>query len=321
MKAYKSSLACYITGLIEQKQACGYIYDYEAYILEFFDRFCIEKNYTTGTITRDMVMQWAIQRPTEGKNYRNQRVSIVRQLARYLQSLGKNPYIPKHFASEAVAVPHVFSRAELTSFFSVVDAYMPPQPAFRRFVPTYQVLFRLFYCCGLRLAEGCYLRRACVDLKNGTIEILQSKGNKDRLLFLSDDVLAICKAYDEVMQNIATNREWFFPGWHPDRAIRKTSVDKKFAEFWNKTPFAGTVDKKPTVQCLRHTFVVDKMNEWMGAGVDTGVMMPYLSRYLGHSSISETQYYFHTIEQASPIIRRHDAVSQSIIPEVVTYEE
>jgi integrase len=63
------------------------------------------------------------------------------------------------------------------------------------------------------------------------------------------------------------------------------------------------------------------MNEWMDTGVDTAVMMPYLSRYLGHSSIVETQYYFHTIEQAFPIIRRHDAISDSIIPEVVTYAE
>ena len=69
MREYNSSLACYITGLIKQKPACGYSYDYQAYILESFDRFCIEKNHTTGTITRDMVMQWAIQRPTEGKNH------------------------------------------------------------------------------------------------------------------------------------------------------------------------------------------------------------------------------------------------------------
>ncbi len=321
MREYNSPLAPYITGLIKQKQACGYIYDYQAYILESFDRFCIEKNYITGTITRDMVMQWAIQRPTEGKNYRNQRVSFVRQLALYMRSLGKNPYIPKHFASETVEVPHVLSRAELTSFFSVVDAYMPSQPAFRRLVPTYQVLFRLFYCCGLRLAEGCYLPRSCVDLENGTIEILQSKGNKDRRVFFSDDVLAMCRKYDATMQKIVIDREWFFPGRHLDQAIRKTSVDKKFAYFWSKTPFAGKVDKKPTVQSLRHTFVVNKMNEWMDMGVDTGVMMPYLSRYLGHSSIKETQYYYHTIEQAFPIIRRHDAVGQSIIPEVVTNEE
>jgi len=321
MREYNSSLACYITGLIEQKRACGYIYEYEAYILMSFDRFCIEQHHTTCTITRDLIMQWAIQRPTEGKNYRNQRVSFVRQLALYMRSLGENAYIPKHFASETVGVPHVLSWAELASFFSVVDAYMPPQPAFRRFALIYQVLFRLYYCCGLRLAEGCYLRRSCVDRKNGTIKILQSKGNKDRLVFLSDDVLAMCRRYDETMQRIAPHREWFFPGWHLDRAIRKTSVDKKFAEFWNKTSFTAKVDKRPTVQSLRHTFVVNKMNEWMDEEEDTEVMMPYLSRYLGHASISETQYYFHTIEKVFPIIRRHDAASQNIIPEVVTYEQ
>jgi integrase/recombinase XerD len=52
MRAYTSSLARYITGLITQKQASGYIYEYEAYILESFDRFCIEEHYNAGTITR-----------------------------------------------------------------------------------------------------------------------------------------------------------------------------------------------------------------------------------------------------------------------------
>ena len=321
MREYSSSLAGYITGLIAQKQACGYTYDYEAYVLEFFDRFCRDQNHTAGTITRDLVMRWAIQRPTEGKNYRNRRVSLVQQLALYMHSLGKDPYIPKHFASETVEVPHILSRTELGSFFAAVDAYTPPQSTLRRLGPTYQVLFRLFYCCGLRLSEGCNLRRMCVDLKSGAIKILQSKGNKDRLVLLADDVLAMCRTYDALMEDITPDREWFFPGRHLDQAIRKTSVDKKFGEFWSKTPFSGVVDKKPTVQSLRHTFVVNKMNEWMEAGVDTGVMMPYLSRYLGHSSIAETQYYFHTIEQVFPAIRRHDSISQDIIPEVVSYEE
>lgn len=322
MREYHSALAPYIVGLIKQKQACGYSYELEAYILQSFDRFCIEHDHTAATTTRDLVMQWAIQRPTEGKNYRNQRVSFVRQLALYMRSLGQNTYIPKHFASETVQVPHILSRAELKSFFAVVDAYKPPgRPSFRRLALTYRVLFRLFYCCGLRLAEGCYLRRSCVDLGNGTIKILHSKGNKDRLVFLSDDVRALCGEYDQALQSIIANREWFFPGRRLNRAVRKTSVDKKFGQFWNKTPFAATVDKKPTVQSLRHTFVVEKMNEWMEAGADTGVMMPYLSRYLGHSSISETQYYFHTIEQAFPVVRRHDTVARRVIPEVMTYEE
>ena len=321
MREYKSSLAPYIIGLISQKRACGYKYDFEAYILESFDRFCIEQNHTADTITRELVMQWAIQRPTEGKNYRNCRVSFVRQLALYMRSLGKNAYIPKHFASETVEVPHLLSGAELTSFFATVDLYIQPQPYFRRLALMYRVLFRLFYCCGLRISEGCYLRRFCVDLHKGTITIVQSKGNKNRLVFLTEDVRAMCKDYDEAMQKIVPDREWFFPGRNPERAIEKTSVDNKFAQFWNRTPFANKVDKKPTVQSLRHTFVVNKMNEWMEEDVDIGVMMPYLSRYLGHSSISDTQYYFHAIEQAFPVIRRRDAVAQRVIPEVEPYEE
>ena len=321
MREYSSAFAGFITGLIAQKRACGYAYEYEAYILESFDRFCLEQNHTSAELTRDLVMRWAIQRPTEGKNYRNQRVSFVRQLALYMHSLGKDAYIPKHFASGTVQIPHILSCAELRSFFSVVDAYRHPQPTLRRLGPTYQVLFRLFYCCGLRLSEGCYLRRSCVNLQKRSIKILQSKGDKDRIVLLAADVAAMCRTYDAFMEDIFSDREWFFPGWDLDRPIRKTSVDKKFGEFWGKTPFFAAVDKKPTVQSLRHSFVVHRMNGWMEAGVDTGVMMPYLSRYLGHSSIAETQYYFHTIEEVFPVIRRHDAVSLSIIPEVEHYEE
>ena len=321
MREYRSALASYISGLLQQKKACGYLYDSEAYVLESFDRFCIHEHHTVPTISRDLVMKWAIQRPNEGKNTRNQRVSVVRQLALYMQSLGENPYMPRHFASETVEVPHVLTREELTALFAVIDAYSPPQPAFQRLAATYRVLFRLFYCCGLRLAEGCYLRRRCLDLKRGRITVLRSKGNKDRLVYLHDDVVAMCREYDERMQSLAPNREWFFPGWRVDRPIQKSSVDHKFSELWNRTPLAGKVGKKPTVQCLRHTFVVDRMNQWMRNGIDTAVMMPYLSRYLGHASILETQYYYHSIEQAFPIVRSRDTAAERIIPEVVVYEE
>ena len=320
MRTYSSALGKYITGLIHQKRMCGYIYEFEAYILEDFDRFCVEQQLHSGTISRDLVMQWAVQRPTEGKNYRNQRVSFVRQLALYMRSLGINAYVPGHFASGTTATPHILSLAELQSLFAAVDANMPPQPMYYRLVPTYQVLFRLYYCCGLRLSEGCTLPRSCVDLDSGTITVLQSKGNKDRLVVLAPDVCGMCRKYDAFMEEVIPQREWFFPGFNPNQPLRRTSVDKKFAQLWNTTPFAGKVDKRPTVQSLRHTFVVNKMNEWMDTEVDTGVMMPYLSRYLGHSSIAETQYYFHTIEQAFPIVRRRDVASQGIIPEVMPYE-
>ena len=318
---YHSQLAPYISGLIGQKRADGYSYEFEAYILKYFDRFCIENGYDNGSLSRDLVMAWAEQRPTESKNYRNQRVSFVRQLALYMISLNMEAYIPPTFESNAISVPHILSLDEIHEFYKAVDSFLPCQTNFQRFSLSYSVLFRLFYCCGLRLSEGCYLKRCAVNLKNGCFSIYQSKGHKDRVVFMSPDMLKMCTNYDKLMQKLVPDREWFFPGREESKPFSKTSIDKRFKEFWNMTPYAGKVDKKPTVHSLRHTYVVTKMNDWMNEGKDFEAMMPYLSRYLGHSSINETQYYYHQVVSAFEIVRKHDSVADRVIPEVVSYEE
>ena len=164
---YNSKLAPYISGLIRQKRASGYSYEFEAYILKYFDRFCIEKGYDNGSLSRDLVMAWAEQRPTESKNYRNQRVSFVRQLALYMTSLNMEAYIAPTFESNPISVPHILSLDEIHEFYKAVDSFLPWQTNFQRFSLSYSVLFRLFYCCGLRLSEGCYLKVCAVNLKNG----------------------------------------------------------------------------------------------------------------------------------------------------------
>ena len=123
-----------------------------------------------------------------------------------------------------------------------------------------------------------------------------------------------------LMQKLVPDREWFFPARDESKPLPKTSIDKKFKEFWNMTSYAGKVDKKPTVHSLRHTFVVTKMNDWMNQGKDFEGMMPYLSRYLGHTSIDETQYYYHQSISAFEIVRKHDSITDRVIPEVAPYE-
>lgn len=318
---YHSQLAPYIHGLIRQKRVDGYSYEFEAYILEFFDRFCIENGYVNGSLTRELVMAWAEQRPTESKNYRNQRVSFVRQLAMYMISLNLEAYIPRAFESNSISVPHILSLDEMYEFYKVVDSFSPFQSSFQRLSLSYSVLFRLFYCCGLRLSEGCYLKKSAVNLKNGCLSIYQSKGRKDRVVFMSADMLKLCRNYDRLMEKLVPDREWFFPARDESKPLPKTSIDKKFKEFWNMTPYAGKVDKKPTVHSLRHTFVVTKMNDWMNEDKDFGAMMPYLSRYLGHTSIDETHYYYHQVISSFEIVRKHDGIADRVIPEVVPYEE
>jgi integrase len=93
-----------------------------------------------------------------------------------------------------------------------------------------------------------------------------------------------------------------------------------FKLFWEMTDRSKTCEKPPTVHSLRHAFVVDRLNQWMLDGVALESMMPYLSRYLGHSGIKETMYYYHQVRKAFQIVKLKDRLSGLIIPEVSTYE-
>lgn len=239
----------------------------------------------------------------------------------YMISLNLEAYIPRAFESNSIPVPHILSLDEMYEFYKAVDSFLPFQPSFQRLSLSYSILFRLFYCCGLRLSEGCYLKKSAVNLENGCLFIYQSKGRKDRVVFMSEDMLKLSRNYDKLMQKLVPDREWFFPGRDESKPLPKTSIDKKFKEFWNMTPYAGKVDKIPTVHSLRHTFVVTKMNNWMNEDKDFGAMMPYLSRYLGHTSIDETHYYYHQVVSAFEIVRKYDRIADRVIPEVVPYEE
>lgn len=142
------------------------------------------------------------------------------------------------------------------------------------------------------------------------------KGDKDRAICLSEDVRELCSQYKAWLVSLCPTSEWFFPGKYPEQHIPKTSVDRKFNEFWNATELSKQTDKKPTVHSLRHAYVTKRMNLWMKSDTDLKVMMPYLSQYLGHKGPVETYYYYHQVQEIFETIRRKDKISSRVIPEV-----
>jgi len=314
-------LASYIRGLINQKRASGYKYDADAMILYQFDQFCIDCSCIGDGLPRDLVMKWLARRFNEGSRYHEKRIVCIRQLAKHMRSLGKEAYMPQTSNSGFVTVPHIMTMDELRAFFFEVDHFVPDYRSKDRMAMAYSVLFRLFYCCGLRLNEVCTLRVSDVNLDTGQITIYQSKGNKDRIVWMTDDLLAMCRNYDSKVRISLPKREWFFPAGDAAKPFHKTGMDRRFKFFWERTPYAGQVDREPTIHALRHTFVVHKINDWMRAGGNFQVLLPYLSRYLGHKSFDETYYYYHLTISSFDIIKSHDRVSANVIPEVQPYED
>lgn len=319
MRTYLSKLAPYIEALIKEKQASGFRFIMQSYRLEVVDRFIIENKFDNGTISRDLVAAFARQKPTENRNTRNDRVSALKLLATYMKSLRMSVISPESFASGDRSIPYLPTNEELIALFTVIDEYVPHQNKLARFGLVYPVLFRLFYCCGLRLSEGCYLKNSCVNLTTGVLTIEQTKGRNDRLVYLAEDVMDLCRRYNTAISKIIPNRQWFFPGWDPQKPFSKTAIDLKFRQFWNKA-YSQNTSKRPTIHSLRYCFIMNKINEWITEGLNIDVMMPYLSRYVGHSSIQESYYYYHQMDSRTPALRMHIEANGTAVPKVVPYE-
>jgi len=239
-----------------------------------------------------------------------------------MASVGINAYYPVEKSKTEQKLPHIFTELERKEFFNAVDSYHPKTTcdSHRRLALEYKVFFRLIYCCGLRNGEACNLRRDDIDTKNGTIRIIESKGDKDRLIFMSEDLSLFMESYLKYIVLTVPQSEWFFPGNIELKPLLNTTVDRVFESLWMKTMSSRTCNDKPTVHDLRFSFVTERINLWVSENVNVDLMMPYLSKYLGHKSVSETYYYYHTTKQLFDGIRSKDSRLDDILPEVPEYE-
>lgn len=302
-RRFASKLAPFIEGLISEKKACGY--DFSTYIshLARFDSFIIDNGLDTGELDEPLFSAWAVHLETENQNSRNSRVHAACELADYMKCLGHNVFHPYRLGNNERTTPYIPNKTEIERLFFYIDCSRVQNKGFERFNIEYPILIRLYYHCGLRLNEAIRLKREDVDLLHGSIYVRHSKGDKDRLVFLSDDFLALVINYDNKIEaTFIQGREWFFPGFYGNSPFTKNSIDKKFKAWWMGA-FPYWKGKRPTIHSLRHAFVVHRMDDWVLEGNELKNLMPYLSRYLGHSSIEKTMYYYHQLDAHSKAVR------------------
>lgn len=319
---YKSNLAPYIYGVLQQKRALGFSYDGGAFNFSQFDKLCLEKYPDEKSLTQEIALDWATIRPTETKGGFAGRLCAVRELARYMNREGVNAYVipfdigkPPH----KTFVPHIFSTNELVKLFHAADniAANPQYPTSHLVIP---VIFRLMLTCGLRPQEALPIKCTDINLKEGTIFIPEGKRARDRIVVMSDDMRHLCERFNEIVQFVHHDREYFFPGnttpclsgeWLR-YALYRIRKDANLLECAGNTP-------RP--YDFRHTFATRTLFRWLKEGRDLNNCLPYLSTYMGHTKFESTSYYIHLIPEFFPQMRElvHNQY-QHLIPEVTDIE-
>ncbi|MFQ9849151.1 MAG: tyrosine-type recombinase/integrase [Coprococcus phoceensis] len=224
---FQSCFAPYIKMFLQEKRAAGFIYESEEWKLKHFDVFCIEESVKEPYLSRNLVKKWGTLRDGEALVTCSARTSVIRQFALFLVSLGLEAYIPSNFYKAEKTVVHILSDAEIKAFFEAVDSYAPAVSitGFYRLAAEYKVLFRLIYCCGLRISEARKLHWLDMDLRQGTIRILHSKGHKDRLLYMHEDLTELLRAYEKVLYDkYHCLSDWVFPAREPERCLSNVSA-------------------------------------------------------------------------------------------------
>ena len=166
------------------------------------------------------------------------------------------------------------------------------------------VLFRMLYCCGLRVSEATNLLASDVDLEHGILTIRNSKFGKTRYVPMSAELTAVCAVYAETRLVGLPGADWFFEA--PDGGHYNTrSIYNIFRELlWKAGISHGGKGNGPRLHDFRHTFCVHSLQKWTMQGSDPTTLLPRLTAYLGHNDFSATEQYLRMTAEAYPEVSR-----------------
>ena len=285
--------------------------------LRLFDRYCYDNFPDEAVLSKQIVLGWIGHEAGKKRNALSYKASAIRLFAMYL---GHNAYIlPADYVSDKSAfTPYIFSDAELSAFFVATDNVIVRgvrDPFLRETAP---VLFRLLYTCGLRPMEGRLLKRENIKFDTGVILITQTKGHKERIVVMSDDMLSLCQQYDAQRRVCAGDCKCFFV-ISTGMGVPRSQFGNLFRSCWANAnpgiPYHLLPQARP--YDLRHRFASTVMHNWLDEGRDMYAMLPYLRTYMGHENFSDTAYYIHLLPEhllKSPGVD-WDALD-AVIPEV-----
>ena len=313
---YTSVLGPVITQFVATKRAVGYSYETAEFHLRDFDRYAA-LHPESRSLTGELVRGWAQTRDGEDPAVHRTRTSPIREFGKYLQSLGDtDAFVLPGAGSRKIHryVPHFFTSQEIAAFFTACDQ-LRPHAAMRARHIVLPVFFRLLYCCGLRTCEARTLLAGDVDLYTGEIDITQSKGCRSRRIPVSHDVLALLRRYDTRVAAIYPGRMCFFPTTRA-RCYERSAVGAAFTRIWKAAGLGNGSGNRPRAYDFRHHFALSNLNRWIAAGVDVNSMLPYLSRYMGHASITSTDYYLHLVPEFFAAFSAKARVTEILLPEV-----
>jgi integrase/recombinase XerD len=160
-------------------------------------------------------------------------------------------------------LPVILSREEVAHFLESIAS------------SKHRTILVTAYAAGLRISEATRLRITDIDSQRMMIRVEQGKGQKDRYVMLSLQLLEILRAYWKATRP----KDWLFPGDIPGRPITTDAVEQAC----QKARRVSGIKKPITPHSLRHAFATHLL--------ESGTDVRKIQLLMGHRSLATTSRY------------------------------
>lgn len=311
-----------------RKEELGHeAYRHYKHTIMLFDDYLHSINLLEKSIDESVVEGW-IKKISNGIsiNTAGGHVHYIRQLLLFLRDNGYYCFIPRTIAAKDTYVPYLYTDQDIKNIFEIADSFTAPHALKNKYI-SYEMplLLRLLYCCGMRVGEAISIKVGDIDFGRNLFILRVTKKYKQRLVPFGIELSEILYSYCVAMGILNNCEAYLFPEDDIYTHINANSVGNYYRVIRRK---AGISDNRSHGQsrgaclhCFRHTFAVRSFDKNERRGISHRESVPFLSTYLGHDSLYETEKYLkYSGDYFEDTLIKFESYAGDLFPEVGFYE-
>lgn len=251
-----------------------------------------------GPLTVDLMVRWAQSSTKAGAHQQARRLEIARRFAQFWNAFAPATEVPcagQLGPSNSVRRAHIYTPDQISDLLHAAGQ-LRACPAWRGL--TYQTLFGLLVCAGLRISEALQLQVGDLDAEQSLLTLRHTKGGQSRQVVLDPSALSALQRYDQRRPKGDSTSAFFSLRSGPP--IHPASVYEVFSQLRRRLgwPVPGW-----RLHDLRHTFAVNCLVGWYQQGADLDQKIFALSTYLGHARPEHTYWYLSAVPQLMALVQ------------------